>query len=146
MRYLRKITSHNGVARYYAECGEDVGGWALKPARTPYASGPSAPVWSHEKDGSVLVLETAHKVYEVWAVGPSDIYPDEDAAYAEHARRWPGRLFVECSRHRDCFREQGHAGVCERSDGLALGSGAVRMRDGSGWIDANGYEHSNRET
>lgn len=79
---IRTIKSHVGVSRFLAETGESPAGWVDLPREipSPYASG-SKPVFrwtvtertTGAKVGDelfVVVVETSHKVYEVYAVKP----------------------------------------------------------------------------
>jgi hypothetical protein len=70
---VRTIKSHVGVTRFYMECAEDAIGWVDVPREIPqpYAFG-SKPVslWqpSNRPAQPVVVVEVAHKRYEVYTV------------------------------------------------------------------------------
>jgi len=74
---IKRITSHVGVSRFYAECdggadGVDIIGSIPRQRQipSPYRFSPTHPVYSH-RGRPVIVVETAHKVYDVFRVaGP----------------------------------------------------------------------------
>jgi len=79
---IRRITSYVGLSRFYAECdgGADgvdiIGSIPRQPdIPSPYAYSPTKPVYSYQGK-PIVVYETAHKVYDIYAVqgpiGPID--------------------------------------------------------------------------
>jgi hypothetical protein len=80
---VRTIKSHIGVTRFYMECAEDAIGWVNVPREIPqpYAFG-AKPVSMWEREGKpaqpVVVVEVAHKVYQVFTVPKDLIFQEQD--------------------------------------------------------------------
>ena len=70
MKRLRVITSHAGHARYLAGAAENPVGTIARQADipSPYAYSSTHAVWRHATDGAVIIVETRHRRYEVFAV------------------------------------------------------------------------------
>jgi hypothetical protein len=66
---MKIITSHTGKARYLAECEEEPIGFIdrREDIPSPYAYSPAWTVWRHG-GLPVVIVETAHKRYEVFLV------------------------------------------------------------------------------
>ena len=67
---IKTINSHAGLARFLAECEEDIIGYIERPRDipSPYAYSPTVPVWKHQSGKLVFTRETRHKHYEVYEV------------------------------------------------------------------------------
>ena len=76
MKQLRVVRSHAGMARIFAELADESLGEIKRTITTPYASGPIHTVWDW-KGQPVIIAETAHKVYRIFAVDPSQILKEE---------------------------------------------------------------------
>lgn len=89
-RRLLRLSSHAAHARYLAELPDDPCGWIAWPRDipSPFACGPSKAVWSDPKRGPVVVIETAHRTFDVYAV-TGTIYPTDDAATDAYIRGDP---------------------------------------------------------
>ena len=83
LKRIKTITSDAGLARWYAEVPEGILGYIPRQADIPqpYAYGPSHAV-SCWRDRPVIVVETRHKRYEVFAVPAEMIQPTEERACA----------------------------------------------------------------
>jgi hypothetical protein len=88
MTRVKRIRSHTGMARYLATVTD--GGWIVRQdVPTPYASGPDHLVHLDPTHGAVIIAETAHKVYDIFAV-PSTVTifaTDAEASVAFAASR-----------------------------------------------------------
>ena len=74
MKRLLRITSHAGHARYLATLPDGFAGFiARTDIPSPYASGPSHADYADPKRGPVIIVETAHKRYDVFAVWTADV-------------------------------------------------------------------------
>jgi hypothetical protein len=75
MQRIRTIKSYAGHARYLAGCQEEPIGEIDRQSDipSPHRYSPRWTVWTHIQDGPVVIVETAHKRYEVFAVEPSAI-------------------------------------------------------------------------
>lgn len=81
MKRLLRITGYAARARYGAEISEDFIGWIPRQIGSPYSSGPSHGVHTDQKRGSVIIVETKHRCYDVFAVPPEmKIYATDDEA------------------------------------------------------------------
>lgn len=78
MKQLRVVRSHAEIGRIIAEFADESIGEIPRAVTTPYASGPTHTVWDW-KGQPVIVAETAHKVYRVFAVDQSQIRTPEQA-------------------------------------------------------------------
>jgi len=90
MLYLKKIKSHVGLARYLHECDEEPVGFIPRNTGipSPYAFGPTHAIWEHDSGAHVIVVETAHKVYSIFALDDNEReYATDDEAAAEYLRR-----------------------------------------------------------
>jgi hypothetical protein len=88
MTRVKRIRSHSGMARYLATVTD--GGWIVRQdVRTPYASGPDHLVHLDPTHGPVIIAETSHKIYDIFAVPATvTIYAtDADATAAFMASR-----------------------------------------------------------
>lgn len=82
MQRIKVITGYAASARFYANVSEDpIGYIARQPIESPYAYSPSHVVldWAGQP---IIVVETRHRRYEVFAVPPSMIEPSEDRILA----------------------------------------------------------------
>lgn len=68
-RRIKTIRSHAGLGRFMAECSEEPVAEVprISNIRSPYAFGPTHPAWDW-KGRKVIVVETAHRQYEVFEV------------------------------------------------------------------------------
>jgi hypothetical protein len=73
MKRIKRITSHVGLSRYLSYV-ESTGKVILRVPSipSPYAYSPDHQVYRDEQGRNVIVVETAHKQYDVFAV-PADI-------------------------------------------------------------------------
>lgn len=81
---VKRITSYSGHARYRQSLNPDgyhVGWIPRQPITSPYAYSPTHEVIADPKHGNVIMVETSHKRYDVFAV-PDDvtIYASDDEA------------------------------------------------------------------
>lgn len=70
LKKIRTINSHVGYARYLAHTAEDSIGVIPRQADipSPYRYSSEWVVFLHATDGAVVIVETRHKHYEVFAV------------------------------------------------------------------------------
>jgi hypothetical protein len=70
MKRILRITSHAGKARYLATLTDGWLGWIVrqKDIPSPYAYSPTHGVYHDPKRGAVIIVETSHKRYDVFAV------------------------------------------------------------------------------
>lgn len=81
MKRLLRITSHVGLSRFLATVDGEFCGWiARTDIPSPYASGPTHGVYNDPKRGKVIVVETAHKRFDVFAIGDEPIFATDDQA------------------------------------------------------------------
>lgn len=89
---VKTIRSHSGHARYLAELSEEPIGWLatcqIEGIPAPYAYSPTVPIWANEEDGrKVIVKETSHRCYQVFALSPQLLrFNDEKKAEDWHIR------------------------------------------------------------
>lgn len=79
---VKTITSHAGLSRWYGEVTPY--GWIPRTnIRTPYASSPTHDVYLYRNE-PVIVCETSHKRYEIYALDESETiyHTDEEATEA----------------------------------------------------------------
>lgn len=69
LQRIKRITSHAGHARYLAEC-EDTPFVIARQTDipSPYAYSPEHTVYAFQSIQHVVIIETAHKRYDVFAV------------------------------------------------------------------------------
>ena len=75
LKRIKRITSHSGLAVYlsYVETtGSEIPRFASIPS--PYAYSPTHPVYRDEQGRNVIVVETAHRRYDVFEV-PASVIP-----------------------------------------------------------------------
>lgn len=66
MQRIKKINSHSGYARFLAEV-EETGRTIPRVIQEPYCFSPEQTVYRY-KGKDVVVVEAAHRRYEVWEV------------------------------------------------------------------------------
>lgn len=71
LKRLLRITSHAGKYRYLAEVGHEIVGWVPRQADipSPFASGPTHGVYLDPQRGPVIIVETAHRRFDVFSTG-----------------------------------------------------------------------------
>ena len=85
MKRIKVINGYAASARFHANVSEQPLGYiARQPIQSPYCSGPSHVVWDWAGQ-SIIIVETKHRRYEVFAVPPSMIEPNEDHILAAMA-------------------------------------------------------------
>lgn len=67
MKRIKKITSHIGLSRFLAECQDTNREIPRTNIHTPYSYSPTHVVYNY-KEQDVIICETSHKVYEVFAI------------------------------------------------------------------------------
>ncbi len=78
MQRIKVIIGYSALARYHVNVGhKPIGYIPRQPIRSPYCSGPSHVVWSCSGQ-PIIIIETKHRRYEVFAVPQSMIEPNED--------------------------------------------------------------------
>lgn len=87
LKRIKRIRSHTGHARYLTTLTMNPTGWIPRQASipSPYAYSPVHAVWKQDDGRHVIVVETAHKVYDVFAMPgqrfteawATDLYLDE---------------------------------------------------------------------
>lgn len=93
LKKIKTITSHTGHARYLAECDESPIFWLVNSDEIPrdkFSYSCTVQVLRHHTSrGSeaVIIRETSHKRYEVFAVIEGQTYPTDEAAESEYSRQ-----------------------------------------------------------
>jgi hypothetical protein len=79
LQRLKRITSHAGYGRYLAEC-DDTPFVIPRQAdiASPYAYSPEHSVYAYRGEIHVIIVETAHKRYDVFAVPEGLVQPRKD--------------------------------------------------------------------
>lgn len=84
MKRVRRITAHVDHYRFRDEFlhGGVPIGYVVHPAGiiTPYSHSPSRTVYDHPKYGPVIILETAHKRFDVFSVRGARVYATDAEA------------------------------------------------------------------
>lgn len=77
LKRLKRIRSHTGHAHFIAECDADAVGKIPRQVDipSPYAYSPDWHVWFHEILGSVVIIETSHRCFDVFEVPRDMIEP-----------------------------------------------------------------------
>jgi hypothetical protein len=76
---IKRINSHVGYGRYLAACDDTPFVIARQTdIPSPYASGPDHTVYAYQSIQHVIIVETAHKQYDVFAVPSTLLQPRED--------------------------------------------------------------------
>ena len=85
MKRIKRIHSHTGHAQFLFECAGDEDGATpigYLPRQddipSPYAYSPTHIVYDHA--GPVIIVETAHKVYDVFEVCPDLVFGTDEMA------------------------------------------------------------------
>lgn len=83
-RVLR-IRSHSGLARYLATVSDSFVGWIPRQAdiRSPYAYAPSHGVYEDPQRGKVIIVETSHRCFDIFAVGDTQVFASDDDIIAK---------------------------------------------------------------
>lgn len=91
MKRILRITSHAGHSRYLREMPDEAIGWIPKQTGipSPYRYSATHLVYRDPTRGPVIIVETAHKRYDVFAVPPETriFETDEEAQDAYMAAR-----------------------------------------------------------
>jgi hypothetical protein len=81
LQRIKRIPSHAGHARFLAECDDT---HFEIPKQTdipsPYAYSPTHTVYAYKGIQHVVIIETAHKRYDVFAVPSTLLQPRQDEA------------------------------------------------------------------
>ena len=78
MKRIKVIIGYAASARFHANVSETpIGYIPRQPIPSPYSYGPSHVVWNWT-GRPIIIVETRHRRYEVFAVPPSMIEPSED--------------------------------------------------------------------
>ena len=75
---IKVLTSHAAHARFLSRVSEEPMGCVPRRAHipSPYAYAPDHTVWN--LDGQpIIIIETAHRRFEVFAVDPAEVQPVE---------------------------------------------------------------------
>lgn len=80
LRRIKRIRSYAGHARYLCDVSEEPIGEIprQRDIPSPYAFGPTHIVWQHIERGPIVIVETAHRCYDVFAVPAEMIVPLEE--------------------------------------------------------------------
>lgn len=86
LKRILRVRGYTGLARYRASLAHngDFIGWIPREVNSPYASGPSHGVLRDPKRGPVVIAETSHRCYDVYAVpeGTTIFATDDEATEA----------------------------------------------------------------
>lgn len=82
LKRVLRITSYAGHARYLATVADDPLGWIPRQdIPSPYAYSPTHCVLNDPRRGGVIIVETAHRRYDVFRVDESvRVYPSDKLA------------------------------------------------------------------
>ena len=75
LRRIKRIRSYAGHARYLAECDEGIAGEIPRQPQipSPYAYSPTHQVLRHSSGRLVIIVETTHRCYDVFAVDAEEV-------------------------------------------------------------------------
>jgi len=82
---LLRVTGYSALARYRATLLRDGNpiGFIPRMVGSPYSSGPSHCVFLDPKRGRVIIVETAHRRYDIYG-GIEQVFDTDDAATAAY--------------------------------------------------------------
>lgn len=87
MKRIKVLNGYTAHARFLVDVCVGRVGWIARkrlPVKTPYSFGPSCAVMKHSDKGPVVIAETAHRRYEVWAIPAEIIRATDEQATQEN--------------------------------------------------------------